>query len=281
MNLLSTYLLKGSIRKYTRFTCHLESEPSRCKYVCSAVNKGEEQKKLNVLSNKVFVNALISSGRAVKELEDAVFVKPKQYGKYIVVFYPLDGSSNIESGVFIGAIFGIYAAKDKDNVTLDDVLQLGNKMLAVGYYMYGSSCMVNQNTNLMNHSFWIWSDIITVLRSEGDKMELEAKFSKRRLDSFMKEFEHEKAEANSILARNVEFSQLTADYQRKLCESSESLNAAEELSRRLTMEHENEVLSNAEKRASDEERGVTSQAATITPVMNILVVPHSEAIRFR
>ncbi|XLT90629.1 hypothetical protein S245_012614 [Arachis hypogaea] len=86
-------------------------------------------------------------------------------------------------------------------------------------------------------------------------MELEAKFSKRRLDSFMKEFEHEKAEANSILARNVEFSQLTADYQRKLCESSESLNAAEELSRRLTMEvkiHENEVLSNAEKRASDE-----------------------------
>ncbi|KAL4293697.1 hypothetical protein S83_062924 [Arachis hypogaea] len=98
---------------------------------------------------------------------------------------------------------------------------------------------------------------ITVLRSERDKMELEAKFSKERLDSFMKEFEHEKAEANSILARNVEFSQLIADYQRKLCESSESLNAAEELSRRLTMElsvlkHENEVLSNAEKRASDE-----------------------------
>ncbi|XLT05656.1 hypothetical protein HN51_044405 [Arachis hypogaea] len=88
-------------------------------------------------------------------------------------------------------------------------------------------------------------------------MELEPKFSKERLDSFMKEFEHEKAEANRILARNVEFSQLIADYQRKLCESSESLNAAEELSRRLTMELsvlklENKVLSNAEKRASDE-----------------------------
>ncbi|RYQ96226.1 hypothetical protein Ahy_B08g091895 [Arachis hypogaea] len=109
------------------------------------------------------------------------------------------------------------------------------------------------------------SDIITVLRSERDKMELEPKFSKERLDSFMKEFEHEKAEANRILARNVEFSQLIADYQRKLCESSESLNAAEELSRRLTMEVkivsnynlsvlklENKVLSNAEKRASDE-----------------------------
>ncbi|XP_016195322.1 fructose-1,6-bisphosphatase, cytosolic-like [Arachis ipaensis] len=135
------------------------SEKRGCKYVCSTVNKGEEQKKLNVLSNKVFVNALNNSGRACllvsEELEDAIFVKPKQHKKYIVVFDHLDGSSNIESGVSIGAIFGIYAAKDKDKVTLDDVLQPRNKMLAAGYYMYGSSCMVKQNTNLMNCSFWI------------------------------------------------------------------------------------------------------------------------------
>ncbi|RYR53574.1 hypothetical protein Ahy_A06g028755 [Arachis hypogaea] len=107
------------------------------------------------------------------------------------------------------------------------------------------------------------SDII-VLRSERDKMELQAKFSKERLDSFMKEFEHQKAEANSILARNVEFSQLIVDYQRKLRESSGSLNAAEELSRRVTMEFsvlklENEVLSNAEKRASDEVRSLSER----------------------
>ncbi|KAL1314117.1 nuclear-pore anchor [Arachis hypogaea] len=107
------------------------------------------------------------------------------------------------------------------------------------------------------------SDII-VLRSERDKMELQAKFSKERLDSFMKEFEHQKAEANSILARNVEFSQLIVDYQRKLRESSGSLNAAEELSRRVTMEfsvlkRENEVLSNAEKRASDEVRSLSER----------------------
>ncbi|MED6199599.1 hypothetical protein PIB30_077419, partial [Stylosanthes scabra] len=105
---------------------------------------------------------------------------------------------------------------------------------------------------------------IIVLRSERDKMELEAKFSKDRLDSFMKEFEHQKTEANSILARNVEFSQLIVDYQQKLRESSESLNAAEELSRRLTMElsilkHEKEVLSNAEKRASDEVRSLSER----------------------
>ncbi|XLS89799.1 hypothetical protein HN51_065807, partial [Arachis hypogaea] len=112
---------------------------------------GEEQKKLNVLSNKVFVNALNNSGRAMS-LSISVTVK---CSKYIVVFDHLDGSSNIESGVSIGAIFGIYAAKDKDKVTLDDVLQPRNKMLAAGYYMYGSSCMVKQNTNLMNCSFWI------------------------------------------------------------------------------------------------------------------------------
>ncbi|MCI22977.1 nuclear-pore anchor-like protein, partial [Trifolium medium] len=45
-----------------------------------------------------------------------------------------------------------------------------------------------------------------------------------------------KAEAKGILARNVEFSQLVVDYQRKLRESSESLNAAEEFSRKLSME---------------------------------------------
>ncbi|MED6119557.1 Fructose-1,6-bisphosphatase, cytosolic [Stylosanthes scabra] len=143
------------------FTILLSHIVLGCKYVCSAVNKaglakllglagetnvqGEDQKKLDVLSNEVFVNALISSGRTCllvsEELEEAVFVKPKQRGKYIVVFDPLDGSSNIECGVSIGTIFGIYAAKDKDNVTLDDVLQPGNRMLAAGYCMYGSSCM--------------------------------------------------------------------------------------------------------------------------------------------
>ncbi|KAF1882443.1 hypothetical protein Lal_00039091 [Lupinus albus] len=106
--------------------------------------QGEEQKKLDVLSNEVFVKALVSSGRTCllvsEELEEAIFVTPSQHGKYIVVFDPLDGSSNIDCGVSIGTIFGIYMVKDKDNVTLDDVLQPGNKMLAAGYCMYGSSC---------------------------------------------------------------------------------------------------------------------------------------------
>ncbi|XP_047158317.1 nuclear-pore anchor [Vigna umbellata] len=105
---------------------------------------------------------------------------------------------------------------------------------------------------------------IILLRSERDKMALEADFSRERLDSFMKEFGHQKAEAKAILERNVEFSQLVVDYQRKLRESSESLIAAEELSRKLTMEmsvlkQEKEIISNAEKRASDEVRSLSER----------------------
>ncbi|TKY49466.1 Nuclear-pore anchor [Spatholobus suberectus] len=105
---------------------------------------------------------------------------------------------------------------------------------------------------------------IIVLRSERDKMALEANFARERLDSFMKEFEHQKAETKGILERNVEFSQLVVDYQRKLRESSESLIAAEELSRKLTMElsvlkQEKEVISNAEKRASSEVRSLSER----------------------
>ncbi|XP_040999238.1 nuclear-pore anchor-like [Juglans microcarpa x Juglans regia] len=105
---------------------------------------------------------------------------------------------------------------------------------------------------------------IISLRTECDKFALEANFARERLDSFMKEFEHQRIESNGILARNVEFSQLIIDHQRKLRESSESLNAAEDLSRKLTMEvsvfkHEKDMLVSAEKRACNEVRGLSER----------------------
>ncbi|GMJ10521.1 TRANSLOCATED PROMOTER REGION, nuclear pore anchor [Hibiscus trionum] len=80
----------------------------------------------------------------------------------------------------------------------------------------------------------------------------------------MKEAAHERDKINGVLARNVEFSQLIIDHQRKLRESSESLNAAEECSRKLTMEvsilkQEKEMLANAEKRACDEVRSLSGR----------------------
>uniref|UniRef100_J3L663 Fructose-1,6-bisphosphatase, cytosolic n=1 Tax=Oryza brachyantha TaxID=4533 RepID=J3L663_ORYBR len=138
-----------------------------CKFVASAVNKAglakliglagetnvqasEEQKKLDVLSNEVFVKALVSSGRTCilvsEEDEEATFVDPAMRGKYCVCFDPLDGSSNIDCGVSIGTIFGIYMIKDKENATLEEVLQPGKNMVAAGYCMYGSSCTLVLST---------------------------------------------------------------------------------------------------------------------------------------
>lgn len=74
--------------------------------------QGEEQKKLDILSNDIMVNALRASGKCAvlvsEELENAVFIQERDKGKYCVVFDPLDGSSNIDAGVNIGTIFGIY-----------------------------------------------------------------------------------------------------------------------------------------------------------------------------
>ena len=74
--------------------------------------QGEEQKKLDVLSNDIMINSLRASGKCAvlvsEELEEAVIIEDRYKGKYCVVFDPLDGSSNIDAGVNIGTIFGIY-----------------------------------------------------------------------------------------------------------------------------------------------------------------------------
>ncbi|XP_022857067.1 fructose-1,6-bisphosphatase, chloroplastic-like [Olea europaea var. sylvestris] len=126
--------------------------------VQGAVNvQGEDQKKLDVISNEVFSNCLRSSGRtgiiASEEEDVPVAVEESYSGNYIVVFDPLDGSSNIDAAVSTGSIFGIYTPNDEcladigDDATLDNVVQRcvvnvcqpGNNLLAAGYCMYSSS----------------------------------------------------------------------------------------------------------------------------------------------
>ena len=75
--------------------------------------QGEEQKKLDVLANDIMINALRASGKTAvlvsEELDDAIIIEDGYKGRYCVVFDPLDGSSNIDAGVNIGTIFGVYA----------------------------------------------------------------------------------------------------------------------------------------------------------------------------
>ncbi|KAG8835889.1 Fructose-1,6-bisphosphatase [Serendipita sp. 399] len=105
--------------------------------------QGEEQKKLDVLSNDIMVNALRASGKTAvlvsEELDEAVIIDERNRGKYCVVFDPLDGSSNIDAGVNIGTIFGIYQVLPGSVGTIEDVLKPGSEMVAAGYTMYGSS----------------------------------------------------------------------------------------------------------------------------------------------
>lgn len=107
------------------------------------------------------------------------------------------------------------------------------------------------------------NDIITI-RTERDKLTFEVQLAREKLERYMKEFEHHKDEYDNIRARNVEFSQLIIDYQRKVRESSEEVKAAQEVSRSTAIEisllkQEKEILSNSEKRALDEIRSLTER----------------------
>lgn len=110
--------------------------------------QGEEVKKLDILSNELFINMLASSFTTCllisEENETMIEIETEKQGKYIVCFDPLDGSSNIDCLVSIGSIFAIYKklVPDKSTPGLQDALQPGNKLVAAGYALYGSATMM-------------------------------------------------------------------------------------------------------------------------------------------
>ena len=103
--------------------------------------QGEQVKKLDVIANEIFINSLTSSGKVKvmvsEENENIVIVQDKALqGKYGVVFDPLDGSSNIDTGISIGTIFGIYRCDGEAEEKA--LLKPGKEMVAAGYALYGS-----------------------------------------------------------------------------------------------------------------------------------------------
>lgn len=107
--------------------------------------QGEVVKKLDVLSNDMFINQLQSSYTTCmlvsEENEKCIEIETEKQGKYIVCFDPLDGSSNIDCLVSIGSIFGIYRKTSDGPPTVNDALQTGRKLVAAGYTLYGSATM--------------------------------------------------------------------------------------------------------------------------------------------
>ena len=110
--------------------------------------QGEEVQKLDVFAQRTIFRLNDHTGRlavmASEEEEDIIPI-PERFdvGKYVLLFDPLDGSSNIDVNVSVGTIFGIYHRKTTSGRgTLDDCLQRGRDLVAAGYILYGSSTMM-------------------------------------------------------------------------------------------------------------------------------------------
>lgn len=125
----------------------------------SSNTTGDDQKKLDVLSNELFINMVKSSYSSClmvsEENEKAIEIDADKQGKYIVSFDPLDGSSNIDCLVSIGTIFGIYK-KPKDGVIHEkDALQTGRQLVAAGYALYGSATVIVLATGISVDMFML------------------------------------------------------------------------------------------------------------------------------
>ena len=136
----------------------LEVVARSCKSISQAVNKGalggvlgpaesenvqgEIQKKLEIIANEVLIEANEWGGNlaamASEEME-GIYVVPNRYpqGEYLLLFDPLDGSSNIDVNVSIGTIFSVLRKPEGSQVSEQDFLQAGAKQVAAGYCVYG------------------------------------------------------------------------------------------------------------------------------------------------
>ena len=127
--------------------------------------QGETQKKLDIITNEVFIKSTEWGGHlaamASEEMDD-VYPIPAKFpkGKYLLVFDPLDGSSNIDVNISVGTIFSILRApKGVENPTAADFLQPGTAQVCAGYALYGPATMLVITTGHGVNGFTLDSDI--------------------------------------------------------------------------------------------------------------------------
>jgi fructose-1,6-bisphosphatase I len=175
---LTRYLIeeqreKGVIKPDLRLL--IEVVARACKTIATQINKGdlggvlgsvgsvnvqgEVQKKLDVLSNEILLEANEWGGHlaaiASEEMDDPHPI-PHRYpkGEYLLVFDPLDGSSNIDVNVSVGTIFSVLKAPEGvTEPTADDFLQPGTKQVAAGYTVYGPSTVLVLTVGDGTHMF--------------------------------------------------------------------------------------------------------------------------------
>lgn len=112
----------------------------------SSNSTGDDQKKLDVLSNDLFIAAMRSSGKCAllvsEEEEEVIYFKENKHARYAVACDPIDGSSNLDAGVSVGTIFGIHKLAEGSTGTKEDILKPGSELVAAGFTMYGASAQL-------------------------------------------------------------------------------------------------------------------------------------------
>ncbi len=163
------------------FTALLNGVVLACKQIAGAVNKagligvlgaetsenvqGEVQKKLDVISNDMMINALkwggFLAGMASEE-EETCYQIPSEYkkGKYLILFDPLDGSSNLDANISTGTIFSILKAPaGKTDIVDNDFLQPGTEQVCAGYCLYGPATVMVLTTGQGVNAFTLDKDV--------------------------------------------------------------------------------------------------------------------------
>lgn len=120
--------------------------------------QGEEVQKLDEFANRAIIHTMEHGGHlaamASEEMDDIILVNSNYpRGRYLLLFDPLDGSSNIDVNVCVGTIFSILRCANEHAVTLEDFLKPGVEQVAAGYILYGSSTMFVYTTGHGVHGF--------------------------------------------------------------------------------------------------------------------------------
>ena len=126
--------------------------------------QGEEQKKLDIIAHDIVVKSLnwtgCLAGMASEEIDDIIAI-PGQYprGKYLVLFDPLDGSSNIDVNLTVGTIFSILRCEPGIKPTTADYLRPGQEQVCAGFVLYGPSTMLILTTGQGVNGFTLDQEI--------------------------------------------------------------------------------------------------------------------------
>ena len=109
----------------------------------SSNTTGDDQKKLDVIGNDLFIASMRSSGRVKvlvsEEEEDVIVFGDNPNARYAVFCDPIDGSSNLDAGVSVGTIFGVVKLAEGAKGTKEELLKPGSDLVAAGFTMYGAS----------------------------------------------------------------------------------------------------------------------------------------------